>query len=226
MFLDWCKSQSDAGSPRGGDDEEQMCGDQRTEDDGVGEEEGVGVGAVTEGTIWVTVGTGQHRSACLPGVCAENEGPGEEEGVGVGAATEGMVGTRQNRSACLPRARTVLCDVPTSHPPHLRHVPASKIITDQHATRFLESLQTYLSSLSISFAPRTFDTFHLFSHLVFRLPSILEVSNSKLTNIVRASPPRPRRGRCPPEAAHLDFTLVHSPDRNPYTEGTAIKGEW
>ncbi|KAG6376831.1 hypothetical protein JVT61DRAFT_1857 [Boletus reticuloceps] len=191
MFLEWCQSQRQVGDASGCNNDVQISGDQGTEDEGQGAEEGVSapVAAASEGTIWVTVGTGQQRNTCLP------------------------------------LARTVLCDVPTVHPPHLRHVAASNIIAEQHATQFLVSLQAYLSSLGISFAPRPFDTFHLFSRLVFRLPSILEVSNVKLTNIIHASPPRPRRGRCPPEAAHLDFALVRCPDRNPYTEGTAIEGE-
>ena len=177
--------------------------------------------------------------ACKDSIIDEGEdeepegNQGEEtdgERVEVEGADDGVevtVETPQGESVAMidtHHMRTALCKVPTNHPPHLRHIPARNIMTKQHATRFLECLQAYLISFNIGFTLHSFDTFNLYSRLVFKLPPILEVSDSKLKNIVRASPPRPRRLRSPAKPAHLDFVLVHCSDRNPSTEGTAIEG--
>ncbi|KAH7904460.1 hypothetical protein BJ138DRAFT_987633, partial [Hygrophoropsis aurantiaca] len=114
--------------------------------------------------------------------------------------------------------------VPTTHPTHLRRVPASQIITGQHTTLFLEALGTLLRGLSLSYIPRHFDTFDLYSRLVFQLPAIAEVSSLKLKNIVRASPPIARNQRRPAEPAHLDFVFVQTSETNKFTEDTCLEG--
>ncbi|KAG2113451.1 uncharacterized protein F5147DRAFT_744159 [Suillus discolor] len=86
-------------------------------------------------------------------------------------------------------SRTSMIHIPTTHPPHLRRIPASKIISDQHASLFLQALTTYIRTLGILYVPKSFDTFDLFSRLAFELPAIAEVSSRKLKNIVHVSPP-------------------------------------
>ncbi|KAG0694136.1 hypothetical protein DFH29DRAFT_1006593 [Suillus ampliporus] len=72
---------------------------------------------------------------------------------------------------------TSMIRVPTTHPPHLRRVPAHKIISDQHASLFLQALTTYIRTLGILYVPKSFDTFDLFSRLAFELPAIAEVED-------------------------------------------------
>jgi len=65
-------------------------------------------------------------------------------------------------------SHTSMRHIPTTHPPHLHRIPASKIISDQHASLFLQALTTYICTPSNLYVPKSFDTFDLFSRLVLR----------------------------------------------------------
>lgn len=110
------------------------------------------------------------------------------------------------------------------HPPGLRHVSAGTIITAHNATRFLDALRTYLAERGSPIVPNTHDVFSLWSRIEFRLPHILEASDNKSKNIVRASPPIPSSGRRLAEPAHLDFALVRTGETNHKTAGTPLQG--
>lgn len=121
---------------------------------------------------------------------------------------------------------TTTFKVAKRHPAALRNIPASEIILENHATQFLPALTTFLrNSCNTQFVPQSFDMFDLFKRITFQLPSIAEVSDRKLTNIVRASPPIPASGRRPAEPAHLDFALLRTGESNAVTDGTSLQGE-
>lgn len=117
-----------------------------------------------------------------------------------------------------------LYHVPRNHPPALRAVSASQIITDHNAVNFLPALQAFLRSHACSLEPRTFDEFRLYKKITLSLPHIAEVSRNKSRDIVRASPPVPPAGRNQGSPAFLDFALVRTAEANPHTDGTNIQG--
>ncbi|KAG2070205.1 hypothetical protein BDR04DRAFT_1128584 [Suillus decipiens] len=127
-------------------------------------------------------------------------------------------------SAATPFLHGSITHIPTTHPPHLRRVPAHKIISDQHASQFLQALSTYIHTLGILYVPKSFDTFDLFSCLAFELPAIAEVSSHKLKNIVHVSPPIACIGRRLARPACLDFAFVHTVEANACTDGTCLQG--
>lgn len=116
--------------------------------------------------------------------------------------------------------------VASHHPQALRNIPASKIINDHHASRFLEATHAYISNHNSPLIPQAFDTFNLYKRLVFRLPDLQQANANKLKNIVRASPPLPQRGRRPAEPAHMDFALVRTGEPNERTKGTLLEGAY
>ncbi|KAI0342948.1 hypothetical protein BDW22DRAFT_1318377, partial [Trametopsis cervina] len=90
--------------------------------------------------------------------------------------------------------------VAKQHPRSLIGIPASSIIEEHGATEFLPALHTFLRSHGSSLIPHTFDRFDLYKKLVVQLPSIPEVSDKKLKNVIRATPPvaaGPRRSAQP-----------------------------
>jgi hypothetical protein len=111
------------------------------------------------------------------------------------------------------------------HPPGLHHVSAGTIISAHNASRFLDALRTYLAEHGSPISPNIHDVFGLWSRIEFRLPHILEASNNKLKNIVRASPPIPAAGCRLGEPAHLDFALIHTGETNYRTVGTPLQGK-
>ncbi|KAG2033423.1 hypothetical protein BDR03DRAFT_871998, partial [Suillus americanus] len=121
-------------------------------------------------------------------------------------------------------SHTSMIHIPTTHPPHLRRVPAHKIISDQYASLFFQALTTYIHTLDILYIPKSFDTFDLFSHLAFELPAIAEVSSCKVKNIVRVSPPIAHAGQRLAQPACLDFAFVHTAEPNAFTDGTCLEG--
>ncbi|KAG6839614.1 hypothetical protein C0991_000890 [Blastosporella zonata] len=110
------------------------------------------------------------------------------------------------------------------HPPGLRGIPASIIVTDHGATRFLKTVTSFLRNHGSPITPQPFDGFDLFKRLSFILPVIPKASAKDLKNIVHATPPVPPRGRLLHEPAHLDLALVRTGERNDKTKGTALEG--
>lgn len=115
--------------------------------------------------------------------------------------------------------------VPKHHPQGLHAVPASRIIQDQKAVRFIPALQSFLECRGCFLAPRGFDDFQLYKKVDLELPRIPEVSHTKWRDCVRASPPVSAAGRNLGEPAHLDFALVRSGEVNDHTDETCLKGE-
>lgn len=118
----------------------------------------------------------------------------------------------------------ILYHVPKNHPPLLRAVPASKIIAENGASRFLPTVQTFLRNHDCLLVPHEFDEFKLFKKVNLMLPPIPEVSKKKYRDIVRASPPVPPAGRAKGEPAHLDFAFVRTGEANLHTDGTNLEG--
>lgn len=114
--------------------------------------------------------------------------------------------------------------VAATHPPALRAIPAEKVIRGQKAAQFLSALRTFLHINGSSVVPYSFDGFDLYKQLVVTLPGIPEVSDNKLRNVIRASPPSQKVGRKPAEPAQLDFALIRTGEANVYTDGTALEG--
>ncbi|KAG2093555.1 hypothetical protein BD769DRAFT_1678895 [Suillus cothurnatus] len=121
-------------------------------------------------------------------------------------------------------SHTSMIHIPTTHPPHLYRIPASKIISDQHASLFLQALTTYICTPGNLYVQKSFDTFDLFSRLAFELPAIAEVSSCKLKNIVCVSPPIAHVGRRLARPACLKFAFVHTMEANAFTDGTCLEG--
>lgn len=111
------------------------------------------------------------------------------------------------------------------HPSALRYVPAHKIVSEHHASRFVEAIGTFVSQHGSQVRPHEHDGFDLWKRLEFQLPAIPETGQSKLKNIVRASPPVPASGRRRAEPARLDFAFIRTGESNPRIAGTALEGE-
>ncbi|KAI5983672.1 hypothetical protein EDD15DRAFT_2178657 [Pisolithus albus] len=152
------------------------------------------------------------------------KGESDEEGLGEFGVTRAV-----GEAGCdaithtQPKSKTAL-QLPSSHPRRLRRIPARKIISDQHATYFLDALTSFFRAHGCHYAPHSTDLFNLYSRLVFQLPAVAEVSVSKNKNIVRASPHFTRGPRRATEPAHLDFALIRTGDSNPSTDGTCLEG--
>lgn len=114
--------------------------------------------------------------------------------------------------------------VPANHPPSLRAVPASKIVQQHNAKRFLPAVQTFLLAHNCTLAVHEYDDFKLFKKVDFDLPHIPEVSIHKQRDCVRASPPTQPSGRQKGEPAHLDFALLRTGEKNIHTDGTNLQG--
>ncbi|KAI6041454.1 hypothetical protein EDC04DRAFT_2867103 [Pisolithus marmoratus] len=99
-----------------------------------------------------------------------------------------------------------------------------KIISNQHATYFLDALTSFFRAHGCHYTPHSTDLFNLYSRLVFQLPAVAEVSVSKNKNIVRASLPFTHGPHHATELAHLDFALIRTGDSNPSTDGTCLEG--
>ena len=112
----------------------------------------------------------------------------------------------------------------TNHPPGLRGIRASVIISDHGASRFLEAVQTFISAHGSPITPHLFDGFDLFKRITVLLPAIPHASPSDHKNIVRASPPVRAGLQTAAEPAHLDFALVRTGEKNEKTEGTSLAG--
>ena len=119
---------------------------------------------------------------------------------------------------------TTMYHLPSSHPRHLQRIPAGKIISNLHATSFLAALTSLFCRQGFLYVPHTIDTFDMYSCLVFRLPSIPEVSAGKEKNIIRACLPISHGPRHSTEPAHLDFMLIRMSEKNPSTDGTGLEG--
>ncbi|KAJ7674410.1 hypothetical protein B0H17DRAFT_1207991 [Mycena rosella] len=117
-----------------------------------------------------------------------------------------------------------------THPSELRSIPVSVIATPAgiNAQLFLPSITKYLRNhaLSSNFSPQPFDRFNLYKRITITLPSIREVSDLKLRNVVRASPPVDAvpGTRNNGERAYQDFALICMGEANPVTDGTALEG--
>ncbi|KAJ6580316.1 hypothetical protein B0H10DRAFT_2341498 [Mycena sp. CBHHK59/15] len=114
-----------------------------------------------------------------------------------------------------------------AHPSELRNIAVSSIVAKPgiNAQQFLPAIATYLRKNSSLFIPQLFDRFDLFKRIMITLPSIQEVSDLKLKNIIRASPPVaaiPTRNHS--ECSYQDFALIRTSERNPVTDGTALEG--
>ncbi|KAJ7442839.1 hypothetical protein FB451DRAFT_1437994 [Mycena latifolia] len=96
-------------------------------------------------------------------------------------------------------------------PTATRKVLASHIIaTEGHnAVRFIPALTTFLSKTGSAFLPHDFDVFGTWKRITFTLPTIPEVGDRHVLNIVRATAPVTSFDRMT-EAAHHDFALVRT----------------
>ncbi|KAJ6572664.1 hypothetical protein B0H10DRAFT_2237407 [Mycena sp. CBHHK59/15] len=115
-----------------------------------------------------------------------------------------------------------------AHPSELCNITVSSIAAKPgiNAQEFLPAIATYLRKNSSLFIPQPFDHFDLFKRITITLPSIQEVSDFKLKNIVRASPPvaAVTGTRNHGEHSYQDFALIRTGERNPVTDGTAFEG--
>jgi hypothetical protein len=115
-----------------------------------------------------------------------------------------------------------------NHPTELRNVDVASIINPDtiNARQFIPAIQSYLQKHASSFIPQPFDRFALFKRITITLPSIPQVSNLKLRNVVRASPPVAAvpGTRNHGERAYQDFALIRTGEPNPVTDGTALEG--
>ncbi|KIJ63135.1 hypothetical protein HYDPIDRAFT_156602 [Hydnomerulius pinastri MD-312] len=114
--------------------------------------------------------------------------------------------------------------VSAKHARPLRNVPAHQIISDHHASRFLDALTKFLQSHQGTLIPRPFDTFNLYKWISTQLPLIPEASAHKLRNVIRALPPTPALGRRLAQPAVFDFALVRTGEKNRYTDGGVLEG--
>ncbi|KAF8881119.1 hypothetical protein BD779DRAFT_1675607 [Infundibulicybe gibba] len=126
-------------------------------------------------------------------------------------------------STTLTVQRTPIYTVALHHPKELRGIEAQAIIVNHNATQFLPAVQTFLANHGSRILAQPFDGFNLFKRIVLRLPNIPQANPNDLINIVRATPPRPPRGRTPAEAARLDFALIRTAERSDKTDGTALR---
>ena len=115
--------------------------------------------------------------------------------------------------------------VPLNHPARLRGIPASLIISQHRAPRFLPALKEFLRRHQCMLEPQVYDDFTLYSKVGLELPKIAEVSQSKWKDFVRAAPPIPEAGRRKAEPAHLDFALIRTSEVNTHTDETNLRGE-
>ncbi|KAJ6559359.1 hypothetical protein DFH09DRAFT_921717 [Mycena vulgaris] len=135
-----------------------------------------------------------------------------------------------------PISAAVLPAIPTykiakSHPSELRSIPLSSIVDSAgiNARQFLPAVATFLQkhvNAPSHFVPQAFDRFDLYKRMTFTLPSIREISDLKLRNVVRASPPVAAvpGTRNHGERAYQDFALVRTGEPNAVTHGTALEG--
>lgn len=114
--------------------------------------------------------------------------------------------------------------VAATHPPSLRGVPISKIILDNRASQFMIALQVFLQAHGSQLRVYEFDGIDLFKQLIVSLPSIPEVSDKKLKNVIRATPPIEPFGWQCAEPGKFDFALVRTGESNSATAGTALAG--
>ncbi|KAJ6549166.1 hypothetical protein B0H10DRAFT_1630586, partial [Mycena sp. CBHHK59/15] len=78
----------------------------------------------------------------------------------------------------------------------------------------------------VTFMPQPFDRFDLFKRITLTLPSIQQVSDAKLRNIVHASPPvaAVEGTRKTGERVYQDFVLIRTGEPNSTTDGTGLEG--
>ncbi|KAF8181120.1 RNA ligase-domain-containing protein [Mycena galopus ATCC 62051] len=92
--------------------------------------------------------------------------------------------------------------------------------------QFLPAAQTYIRKHSSSFIPQSFGRFALFKRITITLPSIAQVSDLKLRNVVRVLPPVAAvpGTRNHGERAYQEIALIHTGKCNAATDGTALEG--
>ncbi|KAK7059284.1 hypothetical protein R3P38DRAFT_3303354 [Favolaschia claudopus] len=130
--------------------------------------------------------------------------------------------------AARPAQTQVTYKIARTHPPALRNIDLASIIEvdGSNASQFLPSVKTYFRKHGSDFLPQAFDRFNLFKRITIKLPSIPQVSDLKLRNVIRASPPVAAvpGTRNHGERAYQDFALIRTGERNTTTDGTALEG--
>ncbi|KAF7367105.1 hypothetical protein MSAN_00970100 [Mycena sanguinolenta] len=131
-------------------------------------------------------------------------------------------------SASPSPSESITYKIAKTHPLDLRNIDVPSIANPAgiNAQRFLPAIQTYLRKHGSPFIPQPFDRFALFKRITLTLPSIPQVSDLKLKNVVRASPPVAAvpGTRNHGERAYQDFALIRTGERNAVTDGTALEG--
>ncbi|KAK0235510.1 hypothetical protein EDD85DRAFT_922575 [Armillaria nabsnona] len=121
---------------------------------------------------------------------------------------------RQNPLLSSSQTRNHCVTVALTHPQDLCHIPASKLVEGHNAQCFLNALHLFLCNHGSLMVHKVFDTFNLCHRLTVQLPVIPEAG----------AKPRDLKNIIPGEAAHLDFTLIQTGERNDRTKGTALEG--
>ncbi|KAJ7895780.1 hypothetical protein B0H13DRAFT_2234541 [Mycena leptocephala] len=118
--------------------------------------------------------------------------------------------------------------ISNAHPSDLQKIPVSFITNKAgiNAQQFLPAVATFLRKHGSQYIPQLFDRFDLFKRITVTLPSILQVSDLKLKNVVRATPPVAAipGTRKHGERGYQDFALVRTGEPNAVTDGTALEG--
>jgi hypothetical protein len=112
------------------------------------------------------------------------------------------------------------------HPPALRHVSTSNIITTHNTARFLDAVHSYVAGCGGHIVPQAHNVFGLWKCIKFCLSHIPQASDAKTKNIVRASPAVPPSRWRLRELSHFDFALVQTGKYNHKTVGMPLQGMW
>ncbi|KAF8583280.1 hypothetical protein K439DRAFT_1647284 [Ramaria rubella] len=95
--------------------------------------------------------------------------------------------------------------------PGFPNVPVSTLINDFGALEFLPALTAFLKHVNpgCTSLPNQHMHFDLYKRVHFSLHSIQQIDDTIITDVVRASPLVPRRGRTTGVPVHFDTVLVH-----------------
>lgn len=119
----------------------------------------------------------------------------------------------------------LLYRVAAHHPSWLRDRLIADIVAAQGASQLIPALQSFLQLHRSAIHVYNFHTLNLYKQLVVLLPSIVEVSDQKLKDIIHACPPVLTSDGRVTQPARLDFALVRTGECNAHTDGTVLKGQ-
>lgn len=121
-------------------------------------------------------------------------------------------------------------EIHVGHTYHLAKHPGfpntslTTLTTQFHAPDFLSAITIFLSAIhKPEHVLLTEDTrFDLYKRVTFSLPSIQQIDDAQITDVVHAMPFVPCQGRTPATPAHFDMVLVHY---IPDAQDTGVKGK-